>query len=445
MATESLSPDSLLVQTNLSGAVTDIQDDPDSPDSSWLTATDDTANTVTRTSFATPSGTPNTGADLQEFRLWIRRTANSTREPSVTIELYENGSLVTTITSNAAVVSSSGEIHSATWDATNLSNSDGSGVEVRVAGASTGGPANQRNTVEVGAIEWNADVAGSTTAQESVTDGADLGDTADESIVATESVTDGVSLGDSGTAAIEFSIDGDGVTLGDSASDVLSTATQESVTDGVSVGDFVSESVVATESTEEGVDLGDTADDSVTVRESVTDGVTVGDSASSQSSAVVSESVFDGVDVGDAVGENIVATESVTDGVTVGDSQSNTAAGVSSEGVSDGVDVGDSVTDSAVVRVSVTDGVSLGDNASSETAGISTESVEDGVSVGDSVSVNVVSGPQTVQVSVTDGVNLGDSAKTNDLTTSIPKKKIRFKPGTGDLQQTSRNSPGSRD
>ena len=37
MATERQSPDALLVQTNLSGAVAAIQDDPDSPDANWLT------------------------------------------------------------------------------------------------------------------------------------------------------------------------------------------------------------------------------------------------------------------------------------------------------------------------------------------------------------------------------------------------------------------------
>jgi hypothetical protein len=39
--TESLSPDALLVQTNLSGTVSNIQDDPDSPDANWLTAIDE--------------------------------------------------------------------------------------------------------------------------------------------------------------------------------------------------------------------------------------------------------------------------------------------------------------------------------------------------------------------------------------------------------------------
>ena len=38
MATERQAPDAILAQTDLSGAVTDIDDDPDSPDGLWLSA-----------------------------------------------------------------------------------------------------------------------------------------------------------------------------------------------------------------------------------------------------------------------------------------------------------------------------------------------------------------------------------------------------------------------
>ena len=69
MATERKAPDVLLIQTNLSGAVTDIDEDPDSPGSDWLTYVSNNANTVCRVSFPTPTGNPNEGADLQEFKI----------------------------------------------------------------------------------------------------------------------------------------------------------------------------------------------------------------------------------------------------------------------------------------------------------------------------------------------------------------------------------------
>lgn len=48
-------PDAILASTNLTGAVTDIQDDPDaSPATGWLTATDPLAATDVRVSFPTP-------------------------------------------------------------------------------------------------------------------------------------------------------------------------------------------------------------------------------------------------------------------------------------------------------------------------------------------------------------------------------------------------------
>lgn len=50
-----LAPDAILASTNLTGAVTDIQDDPDaSPATGWLTATDPLAATDVRVTFPTP-------------------------------------------------------------------------------------------------------------------------------------------------------------------------------------------------------------------------------------------------------------------------------------------------------------------------------------------------------------------------------------------------------
>jgi hypothetical protein len=62
-------PDAITLQTNLTGSVTDIDDDPDSPDANWLTAS---GKSTLRTSFPTPSITP-TGS--QNFRVLLRKNA----------------------------------------------------------------------------------------------------------------------------------------------------------------------------------------------------------------------------------------------------------------------------------------------------------------------------------------------------------------------------------
>ena len=155
MATERLAPDAILASSGLSGVVGAIQDDPDSPDGSWLTAPGSNTETEVRVSFPSPSGNPTQGTGLQEIRVLVRKTAQSTN-PTATVELWEGGSLVSTLASTG-VGSTTGVVLSGVWDATALGTADGSGVEVRVVGATGGGNPGNRASLEVGAIEWNVD------------------------------------------------------------------------------------------------------------------------------------------------------------------------------------------------------------------------------------------------------------------------------------------------
>jgi RHS repeat-associated protein len=58
--------------------------------------------------------------------------------------------------SGATLTSDTGEVVSATWDASLLGTADGSAAELRVVRIRSGGNPNNRRTVEVGAAEWNA-------------------------------------------------------------------------------------------------------------------------------------------------------------------------------------------------------------------------------------------------------------------------------------------------
>ncbi len=154
-ATERQSPDAYVTQTNLDGTITDIQDDPDSPDANWADAIDEGANVVAHVSFPTPSGDPTQGAGLQEFKIWVRKVATGGGTPTVTISLYENGA---PISSGATqdVTNLTGALYTYTWDASSLSNADGSGVELYIDGLKVGGGPNARS-IDVGAVEWNVD------------------------------------------------------------------------------------------------------------------------------------------------------------------------------------------------------------------------------------------------------------------------------------------------
>ncbi len=158
MATERKAVDGVVFSlTNLSGAYTNVTDDPDSPDANWLTTSNNNADTDVRASVPTPTGNPTVGAGLQEFRVQVRKW-DGTGTPTVRVEVWETGgSSALAASSEIDVTSATGQVVSLTWNASILGTADGSAVEIVVHGTKTGGSPSTRATVEVGAIEWNVD------------------------------------------------------------------------------------------------------------------------------------------------------------------------------------------------------------------------------------------------------------------------------------------------
>ena len=154
--------DVVVSSTNLTDAtVANLDDDPDAPDANWATATT-VADISLRAGFPTPPGDPTVGAGLQEFRVLLRKDAAGGNDPTYDIELWETGggTPLATLVSGATLSSDTGAVVSATWDASLLGTPDGSAVELKVVGHRSGGSPNSRRTVEVGAVEWNADHQG---------------------------------------------------------------------------------------------------------------------------------------------------------------------------------------------------------------------------------------------------------------------------------------------
>lgn len=157
MATEQLQPDSVISSTNLTGAtVANLDDDPDSPAGDWATANADNSDTIVHCSFGTPTATLTSGADLQTFKVYCRQSNAGGNTPTVTIALYESGSLVRA-GSAVNVTSSTGQLVTFTWNATELAAQSGANVEIHVTGNSQAGSPTARNSVEFDAIEWVAD------------------------------------------------------------------------------------------------------------------------------------------------------------------------------------------------------------------------------------------------------------------------------------------------
>jgi hypothetical protein len=152
MATQRLAPDAILEEINLSGAVSVIQDDPDSPDGNWLTASANNSNTSLRVSFPTPNQSLDAGS-VQNIHVLVRKSVGQSGTPTASIELWESGSLISTIVGSTNITGSM--VLSGSFDKSVLADTTGAGVEIRVNGVSVGGNPNTRATVEVGAIEWN--------------------------------------------------------------------------------------------------------------------------------------------------------------------------------------------------------------------------------------------------------------------------------------------------
>lgn len=164
MSSETLAPDAILVQTLLDGAVTDIDEDPASPDGAWLTYNAASSNnTDCRVSFPTPSGTPNTGAGLQTFRVRIRKTASAGNATTWSLALWESGAQVAVLATGTTTALNPGEVVSGTWNASLLSDASGAGVECRLeqTGGGSSGSGAARRRVEIGTVAWDVDYTAS--------------------------------------------------------------------------------------------------------------------------------------------------------------------------------------------------------------------------------------------------------------------------------------------
>ena len=156
------SPTSIVSSTNLTGTVSNIQDDPDSADAGWLTVTTANQSTNVQVAMSDPTGSPTTGSGLQNIRVLWRKTSQTTN-PTGVVELWRSGggAAIATIVSSTTVSSTTGVVVSGTFDFATFTAgggaAGGSDLEIRVVGTVGGGSPSNRASVEIGAIEWNAE------------------------------------------------------------------------------------------------------------------------------------------------------------------------------------------------------------------------------------------------------------------------------------------------
>ncbi len=157
MATETLYADGLITQTGLVGSISDING---VEDGVWLDWDDSTNQSILRTSFPTPTGNPTTGAGLQTFRLYLRKSGTGGGDPTIGVmELRETGggtALQTITPSSTTITSTTGVAVTGDWDAANLGTVDGSAVELYITFDSGGGGPNERG-IDVDSVRWDVE------------------------------------------------------------------------------------------------------------------------------------------------------------------------------------------------------------------------------------------------------------------------------------------------
>lgn len=163
-----LPPTAIAASSGVSGAVTNVDEDPASPDGLWLGPASPSVDPDfwVRFSFATPSSAPVTGAHGQCFGMWVRVAGSpdpgSHVNPTVQCSLYEAGVLVADL-GTREVVSTTGQWCIFNWDAALLATASGADVEVRIDadGTFSGDPPISPVYVEIGALGWYVEEAAS--------------------------------------------------------------------------------------------------------------------------------------------------------------------------------------------------------------------------------------------------------------------------------------------
>jgi hypothetical protein len=144
-------------------SVANLDEDPDGTGTDWATASDNNTSHNGHFTFGTPVQALTSGADLQEFRASVRKDATcGSGTPTARIELWEGGALVRAGTAvsvtapNGCTQGTDCQVISFTWNATEVTAA--TSVEAKVFGIKSGGSPSTRCSVDLGAVEWNAEV-----------------------------------------------------------------------------------------------------------------------------------------------------------------------------------------------------------------------------------------------------------------------------------------------
>ncbi|MBS3790725.1 MAG: hypothetical protein KGY66_07405 [Candidatus Thermoplasmatota archaeon] len=156
---ETLEPISITEMKNLEGSINDIRDDPTKPTDTWLRSTGEGETCLLKADFPNPPDQLQAGEDQQEFLVRVRRTEDEfffPLLPEINIKICEEDTVVTE-SGRIEVEDTHGEVVSLTWNAGRLFDMYGPDVEIIIEGF-TSGDEDMQNRIEIGAVEWRANL-----------------------------------------------------------------------------------------------------------------------------------------------------------------------------------------------------------------------------------------------------------------------------------------------
>lgn len=121
-------------------------------DGQWAGIINDNTSWTSRWAMDDPAGAL-TGT--QTISVLASKGSNS-NDPSMSINLYENGSLVQSVASTTTITSTTGQVVSGTFNASAISNP--ANVEIEVLTTSNSGSPSKRNSVQIDDIQWTVNI-----------------------------------------------------------------------------------------------------------------------------------------------------------------------------------------------------------------------------------------------------------------------------------------------
>ena len=139
--------------SHITGGCTNPNNAISTTDGIWTGEVNANISCISRYALEDPSG----GITGTQTISVIARKGSNSNNPTLAVNLYENGSLVQSVVGGTSITSTSGQTVSGTFDASAITNQNNVEIEIVVTGA--GGSGSARNSAQFDSIDWTVNLA----------------------------------------------------------------------------------------------------------------------------------------------------------------------------------------------------------------------------------------------------------------------------------------------